>query len=133
MLSVPAATDCAPAYGDLDDPWPVFRGILAEHRDWLRSFIAEQTALLAERDPDALTLVFDSNSTEYLEDERFAELERGIASLADKGPLAWVSMEQPRGEDRLPYVVEVREWPGEGVPRRLAEVHYHGAGLRWLA
>ena len=70
MLSVPAATDCAPAYGDLDDPWPVFRGILAEHRDWLRSFIAEQTALLAERDPDALTLVFDSNSTEYLEDDR---------------------------------------------------------------
>jgi len=95
-------------------------------------FVELAPALLAERDPDALTIVFDSNSTEYLEDGRYAELERGIAAQAERGPLAWVSMEQPRAGERRPYVVEVTRWPGGGRTR-LAEVHYHGSGLRWLA
>ena len=32
----------APSYVEAADPWPVFRSILAEHREWVREFVANQ-------------------------------------------------------------------------------------------
>ena len=76
------------------------------------------------------TVVFDSNATEYLDDDRFALLARGISEAAAGTPLAWVSVELPRQEPVKSYVLEAQCWPG-GARRRLANVHYHGAWLDW--
>jgi hypothetical protein len=75
---------------------------------------------------------YHSASTQYLSDDAFARLELAIAQAGDRGPLAWVSMEPPRGTPFAPFVLEVQQWPG-GERRRLAEIQYHGAGIRWLA
>lgn len=94
-------------------------------------FVAGLAPLLAERDDDALMIVFHSYATEYLVDERYAELESLIGRAGDDGPLAWVSIEIPRQHDAVGYVLEVQRWPG-GRRERLADVHYHGVSLEWL-
>jgi hypothetical protein len=76
------------------------------------------------------TVIFDSNATEYLDDERFALLARRVEEAGRDTPLAWVSVELPRSEPITGYVLEAQSWPG-GVRRRLAHVHYHGAWLDW--
>lgn len=86
---------------------------------------------LGARDDDALTIVFDSNATEYLEDERYQQLERAICAHLESGNLAWVSMERPRGSAVHPYVVTVSS-PGHPFRRTLAETHHHGADLAWI-
>jgi hypothetical protein len=96
-------------------------------------FVELLPELLAARDPDSLTLVFDSHSTEYLEDDAYRVVERAIERAAvGGGPLTWVSVELPRAEGAQGFVLEVRAWPG-GHHRRIADVHYHGEDLRWLA
>lgn len=88
-------------------------------------------SILGGRDKDALTVVFDSNATEYLEDERFDELEHVITSDLGHGNLAWVSMERPRHDEGRSYVVTV-SGPGSAAGRALAETHHHGADLTWI-
>lgn len=87
--------------------------------------------VLEQQDGDALTLVFDSHSTEYLEDERYERLVARIARAGRRLPLAWVSVEQPRRRRGAGHVLELQQWP-RGERRRLARVHYHGAELHWL-
>jgi hypothetical protein len=78
------------------------------------------------------TVVFDSNATEYLDDDCFALLARRIGEIGRTTPLAWVSIELPRAEHATSYVLETERWPG-GARRRVANVHYHGAWLDWIA
>ena len=80
---------------------------------------------------DALTIVFSSASTQYVDDAAFARLEGAIEAAGRRAPLAWVAMEPPRGT-QYPFFLELREWPS-GDARRLAAVHYHGAWVEWLS
>jgi hypothetical protein len=90
--------------------------------------------LLAERAPDALTVVFQTASTGYLEQERYDELRRTLdLAGADGRPLAWVSSRR-REELETPlddrWELELQLWP---APARLvALVDFHGNWLDWL-
>lgn len=87
--------------------------------------------LLAERRDDVLTVVFHSVSTTYLNDERYGRLVDVLRRAGAEGPLAWVSLEGPRGDpDYHGVALDLTRWPG-GETRRLAKADYHGAWLEW--
>lgn len=89
--------------------------------------------LLRTRRDDALTVVLSSVTTTYLSDERYAELLRGLEQAGRDGPLAWVSLEGPRGDPEYgATALEVTRWPG-ATTRRLAKVDFHATWLEWLA
>ncbi len=90
-------------------------------------------ALLRERRDDALTVVFSSVTTVYLEDDRYADLLRALADAGRDAPLAWVSLDGPREDpDYGATALEVTTWPG-GETRRLAKVDHHATWLEWGA
>jgi hypothetical protein len=90
-------------------------------------------ALLQERSDDALTVVFNSVSTMYLSEERYQELVAALAKAGRRRPLAWLSLEGPRGEqDYGATALDLTLWP-DGSTRRLAKVDYHCAWLEWEA
>ena len=90
-------------------------------------------ALLRERTDDALTVVFNSVSTTYLAEERYQELLSTLARAGAEAPLAWLSLESPRGETRYEgTALELTTWPGAQV-RRLARVDFHCEWLEWDA
>jgi hypothetical protein len=92
-------------------------------------------AVLRERRADALTVVFTSVSTVYLDEHRYQELVRALARAGEEAPLAWLSLEGVRnGPDASVegVVLELTTWPG-ARRRRLARVDYHGAWLEWDA
>ena len=89
---------------------------------------------LAARDPDALTIVFNSASTAYLRSAEYARLQGLMEDAASRGPLAWVSLEAPRDRQErgntdnpvgLGAVLELKLWP-DGGRERLARVEHHG-------
>ncbi len=91
--------------------------------------------LLARRSQDTLTVVFQTASTGYLDQERYDAL---LASLdeagADGRPLAWVSSrrreEKEFEDDSFGWELELRIWP---APARLvALVDYHGNWIDWV-
>jgi hypothetical protein len=92
-------------------------------------------SILAERDRNALTIVFHSASTSYLDAKAYTRVRTSIEEAAREGrPLAWVSLETPReeGATRAAHALDVQAWPG-GRPERLARVGYHGQWLEWIA
>ena len=91
--------------------------------------------LLAERDEDRLTLVYQTASTGYLTPERYAELRRSLErAAADGRPLALVSSrrhDEMDTESEAGFELSVRVWPGS---ERLAGfVDFHGNWIDWLA
>lgn len=89
-------------------------------------------ALLAERDLDALTVVYHSASTIYLREEELQRLDDVFAEEGKRGALARVAYEadgfQP---DFYGLALEVETWPGES--RRLARLDGHANTMEWLA
>ena len=81
-----------------------------------------------------MTVVFQTASTGYLEQERYDDLQRSLERAgADGRPLAWVSSRRPEerttaGEDH--WELELRAWPAQ--PRLVALVDYHGNWVDWL-
>jgi hypothetical protein len=86
--------------------------------------------LLAERDLDALTVVFHSASLMYLREGDRAAVESALEQEGERGSLAWVSYEYVASE-AMGFALEVQTWPGER--RRLARLHGHGNSLEWVA
>jgi hypothetical protein len=93
-------------------------------------------AVLAERDPEALTVVFHSASTSYLPRERRTRLAETIEGAGSDGSLAWVSYEFVDDDDASAsfetFALDARVWP-PGEPRRLARLDGHGNRMRWLS
>jgi hypothetical protein len=89
-------------------------------------------SLLADRDPQALTVVFQTVSTVYLAPERYEELRRVVD--AAEPPVAWISTrrftEETMGIDGG-FELELRR-PGEASPGLAATMGYHGQWLDWL-
>jgi hypothetical protein len=87
--------------------------------------------LLADRDPEALTVVFQTVSTVYLAEERYEELRR-IVDEAEP-PLAWISTrrftEETTGIEGG-FELELRA-PDDLKPRLVAKMGYHGQWLDW--
>jgi hypothetical protein len=92
-------------------------------------------SVLRARRPQALTIVFTSVSTVYLDQERYRKLVRTLAQAGEEAPLAWLALEPVRGDADASVdgvVLDLTTWPGAGM-RRLARVDYHAAWLDWDA
>jgi hypothetical protein len=88
-------------------------------------------SLLAGRDPDALTVVFQTVSTVYLEADRYAELRQ----IVDSADVAWISTRRgPEEELDLEggWELEARR-PHDTGARLVATLGYHGQWLEWRA
>ena len=89
--------------------------------------------VLAERDDEALTVVFQTASTGYIGRERRAELRELLEEAGREGPLGWIStraVEELEEERHDSYELEVGLWPG-GERRFLLRCDFHGNWIRW--
>jgi hypothetical protein len=89
--------------------------------------------VLAERDEDALTVVFQTASTGYIGAERRAELRSLLEQGGAAGPLGWIStraVEELEEDRHDSYELEIALWPG-GERRLLLRCDFHGNWLRW--
>lgn len=92
-------------------------------------------AALAERDDEALTVVFQTASTGYIGAERRAELRALLEQAGRDAPLGWIStraVEELEEDRHDSYELEVGLWPG-GERRLLLRCDFHGNWLRWRA
>jgi len=90
-------------------------------------------AVLADRDEDTLTVVFQTASTGYIGRERRAELRALLEEAGRDGPLGWVStraLEELEEDRHDSYELEVGLWPG-GDRRFLLRCDFHGNWIRW--
>jgi len=89
--------------------------------------------LLAERDRDALTIVFQTASTQYIEPERYQRVRDALRAAAEDGPLGWASTQRFDEEDErgAGYPLEVALWPRHDA-RVVARMGYHGEWLDYF-
>jgi hypothetical protein len=90
-------------------------------------------SVLAGRDDEALTVVFQTASTGYIGAERRAELRSVLEDAGRDAPLGWVStraVEELEEDRHDSYELEVALWPG-GERRFLLRCDFHGNWLRW--
>jgi hypothetical protein len=100
-------------------------------------YVERLPEVLANRDPEALLLVFNSATTGYLRREERTRLEETIENAGAEGSLAWVSYEFADDEAELrpefeAFSLEARTWPA-GERGEVARTDGHGNRLRWLA
>jgi hypothetical protein len=89
--------------------------------------------VLAQRDEEALTVVFQTASTGYIGREKRAELRALLEEAGREGPLGWVStraVEELEEDRHDSYELEVGLWPG-GERRFLLRCDFHGNWIRW--
>jgi hypothetical protein len=88
--------------------------------------------LLRDRDPAALTVVFQTISTIYLRAGEVEEVRRTVEAAGAEGPLAWISTPTPEehGLRGRQYPLELALWP-EGGRRLVAETSNAGEWLEW--
>jgi hypothetical protein len=86
--------------------------------------------LLAERDPDALTVVFQIASTPYVAEDGRRRLYAALARAGRDGSLAFLNATRPepgwRGDG---YGLELQQWPGRR--RYVAHLDFHGEWVSW--
>ena len=107
----------------LDDPPELVRG----------DYVDVLPGLLSDRDPAALTVVFQTASTGYLSREAYAELRNVITRAAAQEPLAWISTRRlherdTERDDGYELELAVRPQP----TRLVAQMGFHGQWLEWL-
>jgi hypothetical protein len=86
--------------------------------------------LLAERDLDAVTVVFHSASIMYLREEDRARVRETLEEEGARGALASVSYEFVEVGAKS-FALDVQTWPGER--RRLARLDGHANTMEWVA
>jgi len=89
-------------------------------------------ALLAERDLGALTVVYHSVSTVYLQPEERDRLDEIFTEEGGRGSLARISYEIDRDTPTFHgFALDVETWPGGR--RRLARLDGHANRMEWAA
>jgi hypothetical protein len=90
--------------------------------------------LLAERDLDAYTVVFQTVSTQYLRRDRYERLRAVLVDASRDAPLGWISTQRHDEEaGRFDgFALELAHWPARS-PRVVAYMGYHGEWLDWIA
>ncbi len=89
-------------------------------------------ALLAERLPGALTIVFQTAVRGYLSRPAWKEVLTALDDAGRKFPLALVSVSRPAAGEHRYWGLWLRLWP-DGEKRLLAHSGFHGQWLEWLA
>ncbi len=89
--------------------------------------------LLAERGEDAVTIVFQTASTQYLDPQRYARVRQALEEASDATPLGWVSTQRFDEEAGCGsgYPLELGLWPVR-PSRVVARMGYHGEWLDWI-
>ena len=110
-----------------DQPPPIVAG----------DYVELLPSLLAKRDPEALTIVYQTASAGYLSDEQRARLTEALnADGARSGGLAWISTMPAPDETVDGWAIETHSWPSERAwpaeTRLLAYFDFHGEWLDWL-
>jgi hypothetical protein len=88
--------------------------------------------LLAQRREEALLLVYETATLDYLPGEGRAQLRAALEQVGAEAPLAFVSTGRPREGEQGWYGLWVTVWPG-GERRLVVEADFHGAWLEWAA
>jgi hypothetical protein len=99
-------------------------------------YVERLPALLAERDPESLTVVFETASRGYLTADQQAAVRAALDEAGAAGPLAWLAT-QTHGEavasggaPESAYSLELAIWPD--VERTVvATCDFHGNWLEW--
>jgi hypothetical protein len=92
--------------------------------------------VLAERDPDALTVVFQIASTPYVAEEGRRRIVAALRQAGRSGGLAFLNATKPapdwRGEG---YGLELQAWPGRASGevsfRHVGHMDFHGEWIAW--
>jgi hypothetical protein len=87
--------------------------------------------LLAQRQPGALTVVFQTAVRSYLGQEAWKRAMVTLDEAGHKFPLALVSVSQPAAGEHRYWGLWLRLWP-DGEKRLLAHAGFHGQWLEWL-
>lgn len=97
-------------------------------------YVDELPCLLAERDANAVTVVFQTASTQYLPRARYDELRAALQDAARDAPLGWISTQRHDEEvgEFTGYALELGLWPRHDA-RLLAFMGYHGEWLDYVA
>ena len=85
--------------------------------------------LLAERDPDVVTIVFASATLAYLSDDDVARVRSALAESGKSGGLVFVNTGKGRTSERH-WGLRIVYYPG-GDREFAGEADYHGAWLDW--
>jgi hypothetical protein len=88
--------------------------------------------LLAERQPGALTVVFQTAVRGYLSPEGWKRVLTALDEAGRMFPLALVSVSRPAPDEHSFWGLWLRLWPG-GEKLLLAHAGFHGQWLEWLA
>ena len=95
--------------------------------DWIEARLAEPQAHGVTR------VLMHSVVWQYLSPEGQRRIEAAMAAAGARAtaerPLGWIAYEVDRTLKRHSLVV--RSWPGDGVPKRYATAHPHGAWIDW--
>jgi hypothetical protein len=93
------------------------------------------TARMGEPAPGTTTVIYHSVFWQYMPSDSQAALREAIEHLGvgatAQAPLAWLRMEPPP-ENAAGMELRLTLWPS-GIERVLADVHPHGAAVKWRA
>jgi hypothetical protein len=97
-------------------------------------YVDELPRILAERDDDAVTVVFQTASTQYLPRPRYDQLRAALQEASRDAPLGWISTQRHDEEvgEFTGYALERAVWP-EHDRRLIAFMGYHGEWLDYVA
>jgi hypothetical protein len=87
---------------------------------------------LAERAPDALTLVFQTAVVGYLSEAGWEQARSALTEAGREGGLALIWTDRPAPDVHSHWGLWLQLWPG-GEPELLAHADFHGAWLEWVA
>jgi len=88
--------------------------------------------LLADREPGALTIVFQTAVRGYLSNAQWKRILNAVDDAGRRFPLAFVSVSRPAADEHRYWGLWTRIWP-DPEKRLLAHAGFHGQWLEWLA
>jgi hypothetical protein len=88
-------------------------------------------ALLADRQPGALTVVFQTAVRGYIGQEDWRRMVVALDEAGRQFPLALISVSQPAAGEHRYWGIWLRLWP-DGEKHLLAHAGFHGQWLEWL-
>jgi hypothetical protein len=99
----------------------------------IRGDIADELPhVLAGRDDDALTVVWQTSVLGYVPDDSRRRLYEALAEAGAESPVGWISTGSSRRSPEHEWALKVRLWP-ERESTIVAYADYHGAWLEWVA
>jgi hypothetical protein len=94
--------------------------------------VEELPGLLADRQRDAMTVVYQTAVLGYLPPERRDLVYEALEEAGRDGSLAYVGTHSPLDESEHYYGLGIQVWPGSREREIVAHADFHGAWIEWL-